>query len=397
MPQISSWTRRVRDLRVAIAYDCLFPLNVGGGERVYRRIADLLVERGARVDYVTRRQWPAGAEPVADFAVVPVWSGEIYDTAGARTSSSALAFAAALFRHFRRHRRDYDLVLVAALPVLNVFAVWLALLGSKAEIVVDWLEVWPWRKWRSYAGFATGTIAFVLQYLAIRLGAIQTVNSSFTQERILGYRKRADPVVLGLMDLIGTVPEASAARVGFPLAAFVGRHIPDKRITALPAAVVEARRVVPDLHAVVVGSGPETAALRQRVHSLGLDDVFRVAGRVSDDELELLLRTASVLVNPSAREGFGLVIAEAAAHATPSVVVAGEDNAAADLVIDGVNGFIAADAEAVPLGEAIVRAIQGGEGLRTSTLAWFADEREVNGLGGSVDEVLARYRALSAR
>jgi glycosyltransferase involved in cell wall biosynthesis len=264
-------------------------------------------------------------------------------------------------------------------------------------IVVDWLEVWPWRKWRSYAGFATGTIAFVLQYLAIRLGAIQTVNSSFTQERVLGYRKRADPVVLGLMDLIGTVPEASAARVGFPFAVFVGRHIPDKRITALPAAVVEARHVVPDLHAVVVGSGPETAALRQRVHSLGLDDVFRVAGRVSDDELEVLLRTASVLVNPSAREGFGLVIAEAAAHATPSVVVAGEDNAAADLVIDGVNGFVAADAEAVPLGEAIVRAIQGGEGLRTSTLAWFADEREANGLGGSVDEVLARYRALSAR
>ena len=48
-----------------------------------------------------------------------------------------------------------------------------------------------------------------------------------------------------------------------------------------------------------------------------------------------------MLVNPSAREGFGLVVAEAAADGTPSVVVAGEDNAAAELVIDGVNGFVA--------------------------------------------------------
>jgi glycosyltransferase involved in cell wall biosynthesis len=387
----------VPDLRTAIAYDCLFPLNAGGGERVYRRIAELLVERGASVDYVTRRQWAAGDEPATGFSVVPVWSGEIYDAGGARTTSSAVAFAAALFRHFQQRRRDYDLVVVAALPVLNVFAVWLALLGSRSVLVVDWLEVWPWRKWRSYAGSVTGTIAFVLQFLAVRIGAIQTVNSSFTRERVLVYRKRADPVVLGLMDLVGAVPEASAARAGHPFAVFVGRHIPDKRITALPAAVVEARRVVPDLHAVVVGSGPETAALRERVHSLGLDEVFRVVGRVGDDELEALLRTASVLVNPSAREGFGLVIAEAAAHATPSVVVAGEDNAAADLLIDGVNGFVASNAEAVPLGEAIVRAVRAGEALRNSTLAWFTDERETNGLGASVDEVLARYRALSAR
>jgi glycosyltransferase involved in cell wall biosynthesis len=383
----------VRDPRVAIAYDCLFPLNTGGGERVYRRIAELFVDRGMPVDYVTRRQWEPADEPVAGFSVVPVWSGEIYDDGGSRSTSSALGFAAALFRHFRRHRRDYDLVLVAALPVLNVFAVWFALLGSKTVIAVDWLEVWPWRKWRSYAGFVTGTIAFVLQILAIRLGAIQTVNSSFTRERLLSYLGQVDPLVLGLVDLVGDVPAASTARPGPPVALFVGRHIPDKRITALPAAVAEARKVLPELRMVVAGTGPETDALRERIHELGLDAAFQVLGRVSDDELERLLSTASVLVNPSAREGFGLVIAEAAAHATPSVVVAGEDNAAADLVIDGVNGFVAADVDAVRLGGAIVQAVQAGEGLRTSTLAWFSRERETNGLSGSVDEVLARYRA----
>ena len=47
------------------------------------------------------------------------------------------------------------------------------------------------------------------------------------------------------------------------------------------------------------------------------------------------------LVLPSRREGYGLVVIEAAAHGTPSVVVADPDNAAVELVTEGVNGFIA--------------------------------------------------------
>ncbi len=43
----------------------------------------------------------------------------------------------------------------------------------------------------------------------------------------------------------------------------------------------------------------------------------------------------------SRREGYGLVVVEAAARATPSVVVAGEDNAATELIEEGVNGTIA--------------------------------------------------------
>jgi len=40
-----------------------------------------------------------------------------------------------------------------------------------------------------------------------------------------------------------------------------------------------------------------------------------------------------------------MVVVEASAHATPSIVVAGEDNAATELVEDGVNGVVVASAE----------------------------------------------------
>lgn len=378
--------------RVAIAYDCFYPMNAGGGERVYRRMAEIFVENGSAVDYVTRGQWPHGSEPPASFAIVPVWSGEIYDAHGTRTTGSAVGFALALFRHFRRNRNRYDIVVVSALPVLNVFAVSAALFGTRVSVVTDWLEVWSWRKWRDYSGAAVGTIAAALQWLGLHAGRLQTVNSTFTRERVLRYRASAQPVVLGLVDLVGEVTDASVSRVGNPRLLFVGRHIADKRLDALPAALAVARRKVPGLTAQIVGTGPETEKVRAQAQSVGMSDFIEFSGRVDDDELASAFRTASVLVNPSAREGFGLVVAEAAAVATPSVVVASEDNAAAELVHDGVNGFVAASVEPEELGEAIVRAVQGGEALRAATLAWFEQERTTHGLAASVAEISARTK-----
>ena len=284
--------------RVAIAYDCLFPINSGGGERVYRRMAELLTERGSEVDYVTRAQWD-GPAPETRFSVVPVWRGAIYDTAGTRTPVSAVKFALALFRHFRARRGEYDLVIVSALPVLNVFAVQLALAGSRTFVVSDWLEVWGWRQWRDYSGAFMGTVASVLQYLAIRLGDLHTANSNFTGARIRRYRRGAAPVTLGLVDLVGAASDVTTDRGDEPYLIFVGRHIADKRLIDLLPALREARTQISDLRLVVVGFGPETAAVAARVIELGLDDVVTLVGRVSDAELHTLLAGARALVNPA--------------------------------------------------------------------------------------------------
>jgi glycosyltransferase involved in cell wall biosynthesis len=383
---------RTASPRIAIAYDCLFPVHTGGGERVYRRMAELFVERGAHVTYVTRSEWQTDAAPRAPFDIAGVWRGPIYDAGGTRTSSSAVRFAAALWRHFVRRRGRYDAVVVSALPVLNVFAVRLALLGTRTTLVVDWLEVWPWRKWRAYAGSVTGAIAWVLQSLALRIGDVLTVNSAFTGERVRALRRRADPVVLGLVDLAGRDAEASVEPADPAVVLFVGRHIADKHLEALPAALAVARASVPGLTAKVTGAGPETEGARAAARAAGVAEAIDFAGRVDDDELRRSYRAARALVNPSEREGFGLVVAEAAASATPSVVVAGDDNAAAEPVVDGVNGRVAVDRSPQVLGAAIAEVVLAGESLRRSTLEWFDAARTTQGLAASVELLLERIR-----
>ena len=52
---------------------------------------------------------------------------------------------------------------------------------------------------------------------------------------------------------------------------------------------------------------------------------------------------ATCLLLPSTREGYGMVVIEAAAKGVPSVLVAAPDNASTEHITDGVNGFVAPD------------------------------------------------------
>jgi glycosyltransferase involved in cell wall biosynthesis len=86
-----------------------------------------------------------------------------------------------------------------------------------------------------------------------------------------------------------------------------------------------------------------------------------------------------------------MVVMEASAHATPSVVVAGEDNAAVELVQDGANGFVAAGDDPETIAAAIVRVHEAGLALRERTARWFEENVERQSLEHSLRTVLKRY------
>jgi glycosyltransferase involved in cell wall biosynthesis len=177
---------------------------------------------------------------------------------------------------------------------------------------------------------------------------------------------------------------------------FAGRHIPEKRVPALVPAFARARERLPDLRLVLFGDGPERPEVLRLVRELSLDGAVDAPGFVPGHRVEGALRTALCMVLPSRREGYGLIVVEASAQGTPSVVVRDPDNAATELVEDGVNGFVAASASPEDLADAILRVHEAGPALRESTSAWFARNAERLSLGHSLDVVAGAYRA-SAR
>ena len=141
---------------------------------------------------------------------------------------------------------------------------------------------------------------------------------------------------------------------------------------ALVPAVAEARKQLPELRGEIYGDGPEREERPDRDRGeRSRTSVVSAPGFVDAGGARERAGDGACLVLPSRREGYGLVVIESAARGVPVVVVAGPDNAAVELVEDGVNGIVAQSSDAHELAEAIARIADGGPKLRASTAAWF--------------------------
>lgn len=363
-------------MRIAVVFDCLYPFTTGGGEKQYRQFAEEFAEAGHTVDYLTRRLWE-GPDPVLDGvrarAIAPAY--ELYDREGVRLPATALRFAIDVFRHLVRHRDTYDAVIVSATPVLNVFAARAALAGSGVVLAVDWLEVWTGQQWREYSGPVMGRVADALQQLAVRLSPVALGHSAHTIQGLRANHVPHEPVRSpGLISAVRDVtPRLDTPAGAAPTVLFVGRHIQDKQVDALPPALALARAELPGLRAVISGEGPERDRVIRAADEAGVREAVEFPGFVEEDELHRLLAEAACLVNPSRREGYGLVVVEAASYGTPSVVIDHPTNASTELIEEGRNGFVAHSAAAADLARAIVSAVRGGDALRRTTRDWYEE------------------------
>jgi glycosyltransferase involved in cell wall biosynthesis len=376
-------------VRICLVYDCLYPYTVGGGERWYRALAEQLATEGHEVTYLTLRQWDQGEEPdIAGVDVVVVGPRlELY-VEGRRRIAPALRFGRGVFRHLLRNGRRYDVVHSASTPFFALLAAGLARRRGRYRLLVDWIEVWTLGYWREYLGRLKGTIAWIVQRLATRFGERAFCYSRLHARRLRGEGFRGPIDVVGVYAGPLQRPEPEQAE---PTVVFVGRHIPEKGVLALPPALAAARRQLPELRGEILGDGPLRGEVQRLVRELDLDGVVSLRGFVGEEQRRAAVRRALCLASPSTREGYGLVIVEAAALGTPSVVVDSPDNAALELVEDGVNGVVARSAEPDELSAAIVRIHQAGDALRASTADWFGRNAKRLSLESSFETVIAAY------
>jgi glycosyltransferase involved in cell wall biosynthesis len=385
-------------VRICLMYDCLFPYTVGGAERWYRNLGERLAAEGHEVTYLTLRQWERGRRgTVPGVRVVSVGPRlKLYDNSGRRRVLPPLVFGLGVLLHLLRHRRDYDVVHTASFPYFSVLAAGTVRRIARFQLVVDWHEVWSREYWIEYLGAVGGRIGAAVQALCLRVP-----QRAFCFSRLHARRLQERPVNGELTVLEGEYAGSVAARdptPAEPVVVFAGRHIPEKQVPALVPVLALARERVPGLRAEVYGDGPERQEVLRLRSEHGLDGVLDVPGFVPAERVQQALRRALCMVLPSRREGYGMVVIEAACQGTPSVVVAGPDNAATELVSEGVNGFIAASASPDDLADAIVRVHAAGPALRRSTSEWFRRNARRLSLEASLERVLESYgRAPSAR
>ena len=378
-------------MRICLVYDHVFPQTVGGAERWMRDLAVAVAGAGHDVTYLTMRHGAKGeTQQLADVRVLGlVDAGTVYREER-RSFGPPIRFGVAVARHLAAHGSEYDVVHTASFPYFPLLAAGVLRRRAGYRVFVDWHEVWTRDYWQSYAGRLAGTVGWLVQRRCVRLRHDAYCLSRMHAERLVAEGYAGTPVILpGLY--AGPVEPSDDGDVDPDLVVYAGRHVREKRVDALVRAFAQARDRRPELHLDLYGDGPERPRTEELARKLGLDAAVRFLGRRSEAEVSEAMATAACLATASEREGYGLVVVEAAARGTPSVVVAGTENAAVELLQDGVNGAVARSPSRADLAEALLRVVDGGAALRASTSRWFEENASSLLIGRSLDLVLAGY------
>ena len=212
-----------------------------------------------------------------------------------------------------------------------------------------------------------------------------------------GYKGPVDVMPNGC-DLAGDYPESffREARAALDLEdglftmLFVGQHIWEKNLRL----TIEALARIKDLpyRMFFVGTGYAEGEMKELVSQLGIEDKVTFVGRVTDRELlKRYYAAADLFLFPSLYDTDGLVVREAAAFGTPSVML--KEASASGMLTDGETGFkIAGTLDDY---EALLRALAAdpdrvkavGRGARSIVRSW----KDI------ADEALDRYNAILSR
>lgn len=325
-------------------YDCIFPGSIGGVERRNAELARALADRGNRV---TLAGWQRG-ENAVEHPGVEIWpigpAAPIYDPRGRRSLRAAARFA---FHCLRLDVRRFDVVETANIPFLHLLPLALRCAWAHRPLIVSWYEVWgPY--WRSYVGRGRWRAFAAFERLAAEVGTIATASSRLTLDRLAARRRRNAPrllpcgIDLERIDAIVETVRAEPARPQAPPLLFAGRLLAEKRLDLLLAALAHLPPAAASEGPLVriVGDGPDRDRLAALARELGVTERVELAGRLpSGDDVYAAMARATVAVQPSAREGFGLFPLEAMAAGLPVVYCRSAESAVGEIVRHGEEGL----------------------------------------------------------
>jgi len=301
--------------------------EAGGSETFVDRVGTRLAAMGHRVTVFTARYPGSLPDEVVE--------GCRYVRRGGRNSVYAQAA-----RYLLTHR-DVDVVV----DIQNGVPFWSPVWSRRPVVAV--VHHVHREQWPEVFGPAKARFGWWLEsWLAPRLYARErylTVSEATAAELTgLGIPAARITVAYSGNDLPDPRLTAGIPRTAYPSLVVLGRVVPHKRVELAVDTVAALRPRHPGLRLTVVGTGYWEEQVRRHAERLGVADAVDFAGFVDEATKHRLLAAAWVALLPSVKEGWGLVVVEAAAQGTPTVAFASAGGTQ-ESVIDGVTGLLVDD------------------------------------------------------
>jgi glycosyltransferase involved in cell wall biosynthesis len=316
-------------MKIAFVYDAIYPWVKGGAEKRIYELGKRLVADGNEV-HIFGIKWWDGTDIIKKEGMVlhgvcgPM---ELYVN-GRRSFYEAVYFSIRLLPHLIKG--SFDVIDVSVFPYFSCFTVKIVSIYKRIPMVTTWHEVWG-DYWYEYLG-TIGWVGKFIERLVIRISNHSIAVSNHTKKSLesLGIDYHNIHIVTNGID-IKTINQTKPSIYTCDII-FIGRIIKEKNLDILIESVHDIKKYLPDIRCHIIGGGPEEKKLKNMVFDLGLQDNIKFFGFLDYIDVIAMLKSSKVLVLPSTREGFGIVIMEAFACGVPVVTVRSPQNAANELV-----------------------------------------------------------------
>jgi glycosyltransferase involved in cell wall biosynthesis len=200
--------------------------------------------------------------------------------------------------------------------------------------------------------------------MAYRGVPVLTVSKSTSEDLFeRGLRGEAAAVIHNGVYLDRLAPGPEGGRFESPTILYLGRLKRYKGVDLLIRAVGYLKETGDlSVRLLVAGKGDDEPRLRSLATSLGVGDLVRFLGYVSEEEKVELFQRAWIHALTSPKEGWGISILEAAACGTPTV--ASRSPGLRDAVLDGETGVLVPHGNVKDLAESLERLLKADETRR---------------------------------
>lgn len=361
-------------MKVALIYDAVYPFTKGGGEKVFFDIATSL-SNSHEIHLFGMKFWEGGnvietRRNIFHHAVCKPKAMYNKMKGGRRSYSQALKFA--LYLPSALHKAgSFDVIDCMSTPYLHMFPAFLYAKYKKIPFISSWLELWTIEQWLEHTEhrFSAYIAKFIEQH-ALTLPDHFIANSAHTKNRLIQCGVSSKNITTINPSLNGKEVEKSEPdKLKFDLI-FIGRLIKPKGVDKILYSIKLLRKNNLILTCRIIGDGPEKQTLERLSRDLEIRDQIRFDGRI--DNVYGAMKSAKICCLLSEREGFGIVVIEAAACGIPTITINTPNNAAADLVSRCPSGSVCSDnipaiAEAI---KTLIKKVSVNPNIKVELVNW---------------------------
>ncbi|MGC8568201.1 MAG: glycosyltransferase family 4 protein [Candidatus Micrarchaeia archaeon] len=299
--------------RIAFVSDVVYPWVKGGMESVhYLEMKELAKSNevycfcmqfeGMKKEFIK--------EGIHYISVAKASVKELYTEKGTRSIALARRFANALPKALSAY--DFDLIYANSFPYLHLKSIKAYCNAKRCRLALDVSEVWDAKRWKSYLGAIKGIAAYYYAKNALKGADAYLAVSSSTAKGLEAAGIPHDKIITfsPVIDLaLFPKPMKKSLTV-----IYSGRLIKEKRLDLWIDAVIKAHNLNPNIKGLIIGSGPEEAAIKKLINS----NAFIKIRKPYSSKLQLYkaINSAMCVLNMSEREGLSIITIESAALGT---------------------------------------------------------------------------------